>query len=117
MDLDCFDDMTAFADELNDPLAELEQDLWHRLIEEPGSNIDDPDRGFGLFSRLSGVYDPATPQLIEAEMRKDDRVVAARCTVAELEDGVFRVDIQIETDAGDVAVTANVTSSGVERVT
>jgi len=117
MDLDCFDDMSPFADELDDPLAELEQDLWHRIIEEPGSNIDDPDRGFGLFARLSGEYDPATPQLLEAEVRKDERVAAARAFVTQLADDTFRVQLVVETEAGDLALAAKVSPAGVERAT
>ena len=47
-DLLCLDDLDLFATEIDDPIGELEQDLYHRLIELPGTNPDDVNRGLGL---------------------------------------------------------------------
>lgn len=79
-DVLCFDDLDLFGRELDDPLAELEQDLVHRVYEVPGSNLDDPERGLGLRDRLNGIEDAALGPQIEAELSRDGRVDAARAT-------------------------------------
>lgn len=70
----CLDDLDANGRELDSPLDELWQDLYHRLLEAPGSNIDDPDRGVGLEDLLSAGFDPsagAPSQLIAQRIRTD----------------------------------------------
>lgn len=107
-EIDCLEDMQAFDRELDDPWEELEQDLLHRLIEPPGSNIDDPERGLGLRSRLSGIDDPNLGRDIELEWEKDDRVEAVRALVtrpdssASPQQGVlYLIETEVETVNGD----------------
>lgn len=115
MDLVCFDDVDNFAAEYNDPVAELEQDLYHRLLEPRGSNIDDPDRGLGLEDALSGVLDPNLKNRIEAELRKDDRVIAAVATITALDatGARYRIDIDIQ-PSGEIVLLLD--GQGVRRV-
>lgn len=95
MDALCFEDLDLFGTELDDPLLELEQDLFHRLIEAPGSNLDDLDRGLGLEEKLQGVIDPALSSQIENELRKDDRVSDARATITDEGSNTYRISIEV----------------------
>lgn len=98
MDLDCFDDITPFADELDDPLAELVQDVYHILIEAPGSNIDDPARGIGIVDRLSRAVDQTLASHIDAELEKDDRIDVSQTVIADRGGGRFEIAISIHYD-------------------
>jgi len=109
----CFEDLDMFGKELDDPLAELEQDLFHRLIEPRGSNPDDPDRGLGLNDALSGVVDASLKHRIEDEFLKDDRVSGCNATISSNGDNTYRIDIDIEPE-GSLAVL--LTPSGVQRL-
>ncbi len=95
-DFICLDDMDPMAGELDDPVAELEQDLYHRLITPPGRNIDDPAFGLGLEDMLSGFVDNSLASRIEAEFKKDDRVDSVDVAITQTAVGVFRIDIEIQ---------------------
>lgn len=100
-DFDCFDDLNVFDVDVTDPVEVLWQDVFHRLIETPGSNIDDPDRGVGIEDALSGVFDPNLARRVEADLRKDDRIDAVECVITRDGEDEYRVDITIEVN-GDV---------------
>lgn len=121
MDGLCLDDIDLFGAELDDPLAELAQDLYHRLIEAPGSNLDDPARGYGLEGRLSAAGTgqseaTAIEHGIEAEFRKDDRVLDVRAPLSSPAAGEYRVDIQIMADEGKLGIVLVKDGSGVRRI-
>lgn len=107
MDALCFDDLDAFGTELDDPVEELQQDLFHRLIEKPGENPDDSDRGVGINAMLSGVVDGSLKHRIEADFVKDDRVTACNATITEVASGQtgsqFRIDIEIQPE-GSISI-------------
>jgi hypothetical protein len=108
----CYDDVDQFGAETVDEYEELLQDCYHRLIEEPGSNIDDPDRGLGIEDMLSGPLDPLLKQRIEAELRKDERVSSSAATITEIEAGSFRIEIQIEVDESVVGLVLETDAAG-----
>ncbi|MBX3218923.1 MAG: hypothetical protein KF795_00305 [Labilithrix sp.] len=114
-ELRCFDDASPFGAETADELEELAQDLYHRLIEPRGANIDDPDRGLGIEDMLSGELDPSLTRRIEAELQKDERVTLVAATIAEIEEGSFRIDIQIEADDDELGLTLEYDAAGVLR--
>ena len=117
MDLACYYDLNLMGREVSDPLEELAQDVYHRLIETPGSNIDDPDRGLGLEDALSGPYDPTLGARIEAELRKDDRIGGVSATVLLVEDGHYEIAIEIEVDGSTIGVVfESDAAGGVRRV-
>lgn len=78
----CIDDVDPYARECTDPLQELEQDLYHRLLEPPDTNLDailaGEQRGLGLEDMLSGPLRPDLAQLVQNECERDDRVI--KCT-------------------------------------
>jgi hypothetical protein len=96
----CFDDMDPYGAEVSDAFEDLVQDCYHRLIEPPGSNIDDPARGLGLEDMLSGPIDSISglKKKIENELEKDDRVTSAAATITEIDSNSFRIDIRIVAD-------------------
>lgn len=104
-DIRCSDDMDFFGEETDDALEDLSQDLYHRLIEDYGSNLDDPDRGLGLKDLLSGTLDPNLTQRIEAELRKDGRVSEVLATITTQADGSFRVEVQVVADEQALGIT------------
>jgi hypothetical protein len=116
VDVICFDDLDEFGGELDDPLEELGQDLYHRLIEPPGSNLDDPDRGLGLEERLSGPIKPSLKAEIEAELRKDDRVQAVQASITQTAADEYAVDIQVEANEGVLGIKLVKDGNGVRRI-
>lgn len=109
MDLLCFEDVDSYARETTDPVVELEQDLFHRLLEAPGENPDDEDRGVGLVDMLSGPIEPERLSArIAADFKKDPRVTNARATLTELEEGVFRVAIEIQANEKELGLVVDV---------
>ncbi len=121
MDALCLDDLDQFGGELDDPLAELAQDLYHRVIEAPGSNFDDVARGYGLEGKLSGGNRGATfltdiKQGLEAEMRKDSRVLEARAEVTSPATGEYEAHIDIVCDEGELGIKLEADGAGVRRV-
>lgn len=132
-DVLCLDELDRFGAELTDPLEELAQDDYHRLIEAPGENPDDPDRGLGLEDMLSaaisaGAKNADTGDLallgprIETELGKDVRNADVKATVRVTSDGhtgtVFDVVVEIVTDKNELlklGLTAD--SDGVRRTT
>jgi hypothetical protein len=115
-DLVAWDDLDANASECADPIQELRQDLYHRLIEAPGSNIDDPDRGFGIYQKLNKPMDVKTAKLIELEMQKDDRVDSCECTVTNTGSGTYKIEIDCVADGQEMNLTLATTPQGVTVV-
>lgn len=113
-DLVCVEDLDPFAAETTSDLQTLEQDVFHILIEDPGSNPDDPDRGIGIDALLSGttVHLAALPDLIDHELQKDDRVDSSRLTLTQLSDGSFRIEIEIQVDATVIPLAFTYSSVG-----
>ncbi|HEY1956052.1 MAG TPA: hypothetical protein VGH28_10570 [Polyangiaceae bacterium] len=102
----CLDDVDPYARELSDPLTELEQDLFHRLLEDPDSNLDaiamGEQRGLGLEDLLSTPLDPNLAHLIKAECELDDRVTAASALITEQRNGngpsTVTINITVDVD-------------------
>lgn len=108
-DLRCEEDFDLYGRELDDPIAELEQDLWHRLIERPGENIDDEDRGCGIQDLLSADFDaPAIKHRIIADFKKDLRVDSVTVDILEEEIGIFRAVIAVQGSAKELGIVAEI---------
>lgn len=114
----CYDDMDQFGGETVDELEDLEQDLYHRLIEPRGSNLDDPERGLGIEDMLSGALDGTLKHKIEDELSKDPRVRGAAASITEIETGSFRIEIVVAVDEGELKLLLDTNPDGtVRRVT
>jgi hypothetical protein len=109
-DLVCVDDLDLFASETLSDLENLEQDVYHLLIESLGSNPDDPTRGIGIEDLLSSsdVQVNAMAFSIDTQLRDDDRIHESHTTVTETKNengpSSFDIDIQIEVDSGVVGL-------------
>jgi len=125
----CLDDVDPYARELSDPLAELEQDLFHRLIEAPDENLDasamGEQRGLGLGDLLTTPLAPNLGQLIKAECERGDRVTAASVVVSEVRNGnaastvTINITLTVDVDAlnaEDYAITIVRDASGLHLV-
>ncbi len=96
-DLVCIDDMDPFAAETTSDLQNLIQDIYHVILEDPGSNMDDPERGFGLMSLLSGTVDQflASASGIDTEVEKDPRVDSSSTVIVQTGRADYPYQIQI----------------------
>lgn len=114
-DLVAFDDLDPLGSECATPLDELEQDLWHRLNEEYGSNPDDGDRGVGIENWLKKPFQPVQLQrAIEIDFRKDPRVDSVTATVTAVA-GVsetYQVSVAVDADSGQLNMAATLSTSG-----
>lgn len=125
-DVVCFDDLDLLGTETASDLETLEQDVYHVLIEVPGSNPDDVSRGCGVESILSGPstrLDGLTTK-IESQLRKDDRIDDARAMLTKLPpgstlpdgttlpDGGYLLGIEIVSGASVLGLSYSFTSDG-----
>lgn len=97
-DLVCVDDLDPFAGETTSDLQTLIQDVYHLLLEIPGSNPDDPDRGIGASTYLSGTLEnfKSLPGRIETQLGTDDRISSVSCTITpQASDNTFTVNLNI----------------------
>lgn len=88
-DLVCLDDVDLFASETTSDLQSLQQDVYHILLETPGSNIDDTNRGIGVEQLLSSSLDDVLmiTQIIDVQLAKDDRINSCTSSLTELPPG------------------------------
>jgi hypothetical protein len=94
----CVDDLDPNGNETTSDLQTLAQDVYHILLEAPGSNPDDPARGIGLEGYLSGttVDLGLVPRIIDAELRKDARIDSSSSTLVLNDDGSYSLNIAID---------------------
>lgn len=107
-DVVCTDDVDQYARETTSDLETLVQDVFHILIELPGTNIDDPDRGVGVEALLSGsAANIGTVQKrIEAQLLRDDRIDACTTEVSSDPDsGTYNLAITIQVDGSVVGLS------------
>lgn len=118
-DLRCLDDMSLFADECANELEELEQDVYHVLIQESGSNLDDPTRGLGLDDLLSSddsVLEGIAPRAEVEVAQRDDRIVSVAAQLVRDENGDPRLELQVvPSDATAKAIQLIVTNGGLMK--
>jgi hypothetical protein len=102
----CLFDLDPEGLELDAPLDELYQDLVHRLLEEPASNLADIDRGVGILGLVSSAVDVSIlSSAIEQDFLKDPRVHAVQVSILPIVDagggavtGSYNVAIQVVPD-------------------
>jgi hypothetical protein len=117
-DLRAFDDLDEFGAECSSAVEELEQDIFHRLIERYGSNADVPDRGESVDEWLSSTIgkDEAVRR-IENECLRDQRVAAATVKIVEQQKDYWLISIEIQTNEDELSkFDVEVDSDGLRRV-
>lgn len=117
-DVVCMLDVDAFGRETTSDLQSLTQDVFHRLIEMPGSNPDDETLGIGVEEMLSG---PA-PELaritrtVDQQLANDPRIDAVSSTLTK--DGVgngdatYTLAIRMVVNGSVVGLTFTYTATG-----
>lgn len=120
-DVLCFDDLDLFGRECPTELDALEQDLYHAVLEAPGSNPDDLHRGLGMRQRLNGPVDPSLRARAEAQCRRDPRVDAVRGTVTQIggTDGApeLRLSLEVESNGQLLGLGIDVGAAEARRST
>lgn len=103
-DIVCDLDVDIYARETTSDLQALIQDLSHVLVEFPGTNFDDPDRGVGVEQYLGATVDQfqSLQTLIENQFNRDDRVYSTSCSIAQSDDGTFSIQIDVQVSEGVV---------------
>lgn len=105
-DLVGLDDLDPFASETTSDLQSLLQDLYHVLIELPGSNPDDPTRGVGIDQYLSGTLDQlrTLPGVIETQFTADDRVDGCTASLESQSSGPYPWIIAVEVQVSGTVI-------------
>jgi hypothetical protein len=108
-DLLCETDLDPNGGETTSDLQTLAQDILHILIEAPGSNPDDPDRGVGCEGLLgnSSANLGAAAGTIDAQLRKDDRIDSSLTTLTTNPDGSYNLTIQVVPTGAVLPLTLN----------
>lgn len=105
-DLVCVDDVDLFARETTSDLETLVQDVYHTLIELPGSNLDVPTRGIGITTLLSGTTANLTTIInkIDQQLPQDSRIDGCSTTITQDPNGTYRINIVLQVDGSVVGM-------------
>lgn len=114
-DLVCEIDLDPFGSETTSDLQSLSQDVYHILIETPGSNPDAPERGVGILSYLGGkeISLVGLAGRIDSQLEKDDRVTSSKTSVTQNPDGTWLVSIALKVGNDILPLAYGVSSNGV----
>ena len=100
----CFDDIDPLGRETTSDLQTLVQDVYHSLIEDPGSNIDcniaGVERGVGIYGLLSSSSTQPVQSIerrVATGILKDDRIstCTVKITAPTTPDGVYTIALTI----------------------
>jgi len=115
-DLVCVDDMDPYANETTSDLQNLIQDAYHVVLEDLGSNPDDPTRGFGLLNMLSGTLADfmVGASTLDAMLEQDTRIDSSSTTVVATGDPnvPYHLQITLVVDSSEVEMTVAVGPNG-----
>lgn len=110
-DIRWYDDLDLFGADTADDSESLKQDCYHVVLEDPASNLQDPDSGLGLANCLSGVSKPSIATLADEQISQDTRVAGVEATFATDGNGKNSLDIAIEPDPDQVDETDTIKMS------
>lgn len=123
-ELAAVDDLGLFAEEVASDLEALKQDVYHVLIETPGSNPDDVERGVGIDDLLSSPTTKLTglTRIVEEQLQRDERIDGARAELVQIQPGGSLPDgttlpaggylLEIEVIVGESVVPLSFLSTG-----
>lgn len=94
----CTDDVDAFGNETTSDLQNLQQDVFHTLLETPGSNLDAPTRGIGVPLLLGADTSNLAliASTIDHQLQEDDRIDASDTTITQEADGSWTIAITLQ---------------------
>lgn len=116
-DIRCGDDLDMFARDAR-PLEVFAQDIYHLLITNKMSLLQDPDWGFGLESYIGRPLPSTLAFDIESAILRDDRASKAKCSIVKVpsEADSYRMSLEVETEFGFLNLALAMTPSGIVRV-
>lgn len=107
----CFDDLDEFGTEIDDPIAELEQDIVHMLFESYGTNADNTERSIGLEDALSGPSDPGLRHRVETKLSDDPRIDAAEATITQT-GSLVNIALKIQANQTELGIALDFDGNG-----
>jgi hypothetical protein len=110
-DIRWYDDLDLFGADTADDSESLQQDCYHVVIEDPASNLQDPDSGLGIANSLSGVSNPAMATLADEQIAQDVRVTGVQATFMTNGNGKNSLDLAIQPDPDQVDTTDTIKMS------
>ena len=118
-DVQCVDDLDLFARDVG-PIEALRQDVYHWLITDKQSLVQDPEWGFGV-ERFIGKPIPSTfARDVENGVREAfaDRISDARCELVPVagELDAYRMDLTCEVDGTFLRLALSLSPSGARMV-
>lgn len=115
-DLAGTDDLTETMREVSGNTT-LVQAIYRRLTTPRGALLDDPDYGLDLRTLLSRGMTPedlaGLPDVIAAEIRKEQRIEACEVQVQSRADGAIEIAVRAEVAEGPFNLTITVTEAAV----
>lgn len=117
LDIRCGDDLDQFARDVG-PLEAYAQDLYHGLITDPQTLIQDPDFGFGLANYLGKPLPSTLASDIEGWARRDERCSDAECTITPIpgERDAYRLALTVAVEESFLTVALKMSPGGIERL-
>lgn len=108
--LDCDPD----ANETTSDLQNLVQDVYHRLIEIPGSNPDDATLGIGVQQLLSGTVTNmmGLQQRVPQQLLEDDRISSCDVSIVQNPDGSYTLALQLGVAGAVLGLEYGYTAAG-----
>ena len=101
-DLRWYDDLDPACVDTSDESEMLEQDCYHVIVEDLGSNLQDENSGLGVENALSGQFDPGLAALAEQQLSADERVAGVEATITDDGAGTVTLDVAVQPDPTQV---------------
>lgn len=117
-DIQCFDDLDPFGRDA-DPLETLAQDIFHLVVTNKFTLLQDPDWGFGLEDYLSKPLPQTLAFDIESLIKRTfDQVTDAKCTISKVAGQVdtYRFDLKVEVEGTFLDMALQLSPRGIERL-
>lgn len=109
-DLRWSDDLELFGAETESELEELEQDVYHVVEQDLGTNLDDLHRGLGIASIASKTLPSGLATQAEKMLELDPRI--DDCSATTNLDGDGNGSLDLEITYGDEVSTVTVPAGG-----
>ena len=96
-DMVCELDCDPLGAETTSDLQSLIQDVMHILMEDLGSNLDDPNRGVGIYRYLSGTQNDFRNLIatIESQLSSDPRIDSVSAQIQTNTVGIYPYTIVV----------------------
>lgn len=108
-DLLAGDDVDPLGQETTSDLQNLVQDVIHVLVQDRGSNLDDPNRGVGLYNYLNGSSNDLESLVgaIKSNLLDDPRIDSVDVEISAQTTGAFSYIIYVAIGVNGTVLSLN----------